>query len=65
MSKLVTIRETDGILRLTLDRPNSLNALDGEVHFINVGQSVSTLIVPPEGETMLIKTGDRESRGSD
>ena len=29
-----------------------------EVHFINVGQSVSTLIVSPEGETMLIDSGD-------
>ena len=29
-----------------------------EVHFINVGQSVSTLVISPEGETMLIDTGD-------
>jgi len=29
-----------------------------DVHFINVGQSVSTLIVGPTGETMLIDTGD-------
>lgn len=29
-----------------------------EVHFINVGQSVATLIVSPAGETMLIDTGD-------
>lgn len=29
-----------------------------EVHFINVGQSVSTLLVGPTGETMLIDTGD-------
>ncbi|QLH77243.1 lamin tail domain-containing protein [Halosimplex rubrum] len=28
-----------------------------EVHFINVGQSVSTLIVGPTGETMLVDTG--------
>jgi competence protein ComEC len=28
------------------------------VHFINVGQSVSTLVVGPSGETMLIDTGD-------
>jgi len=36
--------------------------LDGNgtlaVHFINVGQSASTLIVGPTGETMLIDTGD-------
>ena len=29
-----------------------------EVHFINVDQSVSTLIIGPTGETMLIDTGD-------
>jgi competence protein ComEC len=29
-----------------------------EVHFINVGQSVSTLLISPEGETMLIDSGD-------
>ncbi|MDS0260536.1 lamin tail domain-containing protein [Haloarcula sp. S1CR25-12] len=28
-----------------------------EVHYINVGQSVSTLVVGPTGETMLIDTG--------
>jgi competence protein ComEC len=28
-----------------------------EVHFINVGQSVSTLVVTPAGETLLIDTG--------
>ena len=28
------------------------------VHFINVGQSVSTLVVGPTGETMLVDTGD-------
>ncbi|WP_251329469.1 lamin tail domain-containing protein [Haloplanus pelagicus] len=29
-----------------------------EIHVINVGQSVSTLLVAPSGETMLIDTGD-------
>jgi len=29
-----------------------------EVHFISVGQSASTLIVSPEGETTLVDTGD-------
>ena len=29
-----------------------------EVHFINVGQSVSTLVVSPVGETMLVDSGD-------
>jgi competence protein ComEC len=28
-----------------------------EVHYINVGQSVSTLVIGPDGETMLIDTG--------
>jgi competence protein ComEC len=36
-----------------------------EVHFINVGQSVSTLIVGPTGETMLIDTGDYRNDGAD
>jgi competence protein ComEC len=34
-----------------------------EVHFINVGQSVSTLLVTPSGETMLIDTGDFQDDG--
>lgn len=34
-----------------------------DVHFINVGQSVSTLIVAPSGETMLIDTGDFNDDG--
>lgn len=34
-----------------------------EVHFINVGQSLSTLIVGPTGETMLIDTGDWRNDG--
>jgi competence protein ComEC len=29
-----------------------------EVHFINVGQSVSTLVISPEGETMLVDSGE-------
>src|SRR6056297_3071215 len=29
-----------------------------EVHFINVGQSVATLLVSPDNETMLIDSGD-------
>ena len=37
----------------------TVTAPDGtvEVHFVNVGQSVSTLVVGPTGETMLIDTG--------
>jgi len=35
-----------------------------EVHFINVGQSVSTLVVGPTGETMLIDTGHYNDDGA-
>ena len=34
-----------------------------EVHFINVGQSVSTLVIGPSGETVLIDTGDWRDDG--
>nr|WP_274326230.1 lamin tail domain-containing protein [Halosimplex aquaticum] len=34
-----------------------------EVHFINVGQSVSTLVVSPTNETMLIDSGDYQDDG--
>ncbi|MEF8857224.1 MAG: lamin tail domain-containing protein [Haloplanus sp.] len=34
------------------------------VHFINVGQSVSTLVVGPTGETMLIDTGHYNDDGA-
>ncbi len=34
-----------------------------EVHFINVGQSVSTLVVAPNGETMLVDTGHYNDDG--
>ncbi|GGL41457.1 competence protein [Halarchaeum grantii] len=34
-----------------------------DVHFINVGQSVSTLIVGPSGETMLVDTGHYRDDG--
>jgi competence protein ComEC len=34
-----------------------------QVHFINVGQSVSTLVVGPTGETMLIDTGHYQDDG--
>ena len=35
-----------------------------EVHFINVGQSVSTLIISPSGETMLVDTGHYRDDGT-
>ena len=34
-----------------------------EVHYINVGQSVSTLIIEPDGETMLVDTGHYNDDG--
>jgi len=34
-----------------------------EVHFINVGQSVATLVVGPTGETMLVDTGHFDDDG--
>ncbi|KTG11525.1 hypothetical protein AUR64_03200 [Haloprofundus marisrubri] len=34
-----------------------------EVHYINVGQATSTLVVTPENETMLIDTGDWRDDG--
>lgn len=36
-----------------------------EVHFINVGQSSSTLVVGPTGETLLVDTGDFTDDGTD
>jgi competence protein ComEC len=44
--------------------PNGM-AADGtlEVHYINVGQSVSTLVVGPTGETMLVDTGHYNDDG--
>jgi len=43
----------------TAQPPATTTAASGTVtvHFINVGQSVSTLVVGPTGETMLIDTG--------
>jgi len=34
-----------------------------EVHYINVGQSVSTLVLGPDGETMLVDTGHYNDDG--
>jgi competence protein ComEC len=34
-----------------------------EVHYINVGQSVSTLVVGPQGQTMLVDTGHYNDDG--
>ncbi|RDI72373.1 lamin tail domain-containing protein [Halopelagius longus] len=36
-----------------------------EIHFINVGQGASILVVSPSGETMLIDTGDWRDDGAD
>jgi len=43
----------------TVDTPNGTLS----VHIINVGQSASILVVGPDGETMLIDTGDYRSDG--
>jgi competence protein ComEC len=34
-----------------------------ELHFINVGQSISTLVIGPTGETMLVDSGDFRDDG--
>ncbi|WEL24899.1 MBL fold metallo-hydrolase [Haloferax volcanii] len=49
----------------TTQTPQTVASVNGtlEVHFINVGQSVSTLLVAPNGETMLIDTGDFRDDG--
>jgi competence protein ComEC len=36
-----------------------------EVHYINVGQAASTLIISPKSETMLIDTGDFRTDGQE
>ena len=36
-----------------------------EVHYINVGQAASTLVVSPEGETLLIDSGDFRTDGQE
>ncbi|SDM73351.1 competence protein ComEC [Halogranum gelatinilyticum] len=50
------------------DSPPSSPAAPGgtlEVHFINVGQSSATLVVGPDGETMLVDTGDFTDDGEE
>ncbi|KAB1198184.1 MULTISPECIES: lamin tail domain-containing protein [Haloferax] len=49
----------------TTQSPTTVTSLNGtlEVHFINVGQSVSTLLIAPNGETMLIDSGDFRDDG--
>ena len=63
-----TTGEGDGASTSQPTDPNStptLTAASGtlEVHFINVGQSVSTLVVSPSGETMLIDSGHYRDNG--
>jgi competence protein ComEC len=47
------------------DNTESVATTNGtvEVHYINVGQSVSTLIIEPDGETMLVDTGHYNDDG--
>ncbi|WP_416838782.1 lamin tail domain-containing protein [Haloferax sp. DFSO52] len=49
----------------TAATPTTTTSVNGtlEVHFINVGQSVSTLLIAPNGETMLIDSGDFRDDG--
>ncbi|SFR96739.1 competence protein ComEC [Halomicrobium zhouii] len=47
--------------------PDAVESPNGtlEVHFINVGQGASTLVVGPSNETMLIDSGDWSDDGED
>ncbi|QGX94841.1 MBL fold metallo-hydrolase [Haloplanus rallus] len=61
-----TATETDTPPQAATTTPTDVSGVPSgtlEVHFINVDQSVSTLIVAPSGETMLIDTGDFNDDG--
>jgi competence protein ComEC len=49
----------------TPDSGSDITTANGslEVHYINVGQSVSTLVIEPDGETMLVDTGHYNDDG--
>ena len=51
---------------VTSDEPPTTTTTNGtlKVHFINAGQSVSTLIISPSGETMLVDTGHYRDDGT-
>ncbi|MFC4359096.1 lamin tail domain-containing protein [Halobium salinum] len=52
--------ETGGTGTATTGTPTAVQTANGTltVHVINVGQASATLVVGPEGETMLVDTGD-------
>ena len=56
---------TDETPPATSDEGSAVTTANGtlEVHYINVGQSVSTLVVGPDGETMLVDTGHYNDDG--
>jgi len=47
----------------TAESPTTVANGTLEVHYINVGQSVSTLLISPNGETMLVDTGHYNDDG--
>ena len=47
----------------TTTQSNSASEETLEIHYINVGQGDSTLVIAPSGETMLIDTGDYTDDG--
>jgi len=49
----------------TTTAANSTSAGELSVHLLNVGQGSSTLIIGPDGETVLIDTGDWRDDGDD
>ena len=51
----------------TDDTDSTESTVDGEleIHHIDVGQADSTLIITPEGETILIDTGDWSQSGQE
>jgi competence protein ComEC len=60
-----SVSTTGTLIASPTETPTTTSAPTGslEVQFINVGQSASTLIVSPTGETMLIDTGDWRNDG--
>ncbi len=60
----VTAPPTTSTQTTTASQPTTPNDTL-EVHFINVGQSISTLLIGPTGETMLIDTGHYQDDGED